>query len=81
MDKIWCNRILARTRKIEEVPEMRRASVELELKRRLDEGIINLDDYNLAMNINTSESSDTAESNTDEVNADEVNTDEIVITE
>ena len=74
MDKIWCNRILARTRKIEEVPEMRRASVELELKRRLDEGIINLDDYNLAMNINTDETT------TDETNIDEVNTDETVIT-
>lgn len=75
MDKIWCNRILARTRKIEEVPEIRRASVELELKRRLDEGIINIDDYNLAMNINVDKA------NTDEVVTDEIVTNETVITE
>lgn len=81
MDKIWCNRILARTRKIDEVPEMRRASVELELKRKLDEGIINLDDYNLAMNINTNESSNTDETNTDETTTDGTTTDGTVVTE
>ena len=46
MDKIWANRLIAGTRKWEEVPASREAGVRAELKARLDAGIITEEQYN-----------------------------------